>query len=298
MVAILIMPVIQGKDRETSRGASEPLADGIRGKAVANVLNAAEATLRPRLELQTALDCAIASQLAYQVPDEETVRVSGLECLHVFPFDVGRSQGVVIEQADRIVVAYRGTTYEDLITNVKLRKTAGPFGRVHRGFLAYAALPLEFIRDRLCECPGKAVLFTGHSLGGAAAVLAAALLQSQIRNRVLSVVTFGAPRVGDSDFAAISHYLVPHHRWVHANDGVPWVPPMLRDYRHSGYLHYITQRGTIWHRADPAFALTMADYWCGFRAIPGRWTRKKISDHRMIGYTSAIRAALDREGGQ
>ncbi len=250
------------------------------------------------MELQTALECAIASQLAYQVPDEETVRASGLECLHVFPFDVAKSQGVVIEQVDRIIVAYRGTTYEDVLTNAKLSMTQGPFltSRVHRGFLSYAQLPLGFIRDRLDECPGKAVIFTGHSLGGAAAVLAAALLHGEIRNRILFVVTFGAPRIGCGDFAAISHFLVPHERWVHANDGVPRVPFTYRGYRHSGHCHYITTQGVLWHRPHPL--LIGCDRLAGFLKRPFRWAAGKILDHHLIGYRVAIRTALDQEAGR
>lgn len=248
------------------------------------------------MNLQTALDCAIAAQLAYQVPDVETVRRSGLECLHVFAFDASRSQGVVIEQADRIIVAYRGTTYEDILTNAKLSMTQGPFlvSRVHRGFLSYASRPIAFIRDRLNECPAKPVIFTGHSLGGAAAVISAAVLRSQIRNQIQMSVTFGCPRIGDGDFAAISHYEIPHERWVHANDGVPRVPFAFRGYRHSGNLNYITGRGSIWHRPNPL--LVGCDRLSRFFQGPFSWATGKILDHQMVGYTTALRDAVDLEG--
>ena len=87
---------------------------------------------------------------------------------------------------------------------------------VHRGFLDYTqaalftdALPAyggrtagEAIADELRAYPGAQIYLTGHSLGGAAAVLAAARLSDLgVSPEQLIVTTFGAPAVGNAAFA-------------------------------------------------------------------------------------------------
>ncbi len=85
--------------------------------------------------------------------------------------------------------------------------------------------------------------FTGHSLGGALAVIAAtdvalraSALPSETPSPPLSVgcVTFGAPRAGDAAFAAVAARILPADRCVrvvHAGDAVPTLPLAWR-FRH------------------------------------------------------------------
>ncbi|RCN30532.1 triacylglycerol lipase [Ancylostoma caninum] len=78
---------------------------------------------------------------------------------------------------------------------------------------------------------GYKVAFTGHSLGGALATLAAARAARQgLRpgNKIL-VYTFGAPRVGDSTFAANFNRIIPNcYRVVFRHDIVPHLPPCTK----------------------------------------------------------------------
>ena len=60
-------------------------------------------------------------------------------------------------------------------------------------------------------------LYTGHSLGGALATLAAQDLQAEFRFPQLYCYTFGAPRTGNHAFAAESTRLVPE-TWHVIND--------------------------------------------------------------------------------
>ena len=87
---------------------------------------------------------------------------------------------------------------------------------VHRGFLDYTEAALftdvlpayggrtagEVIAEELCAHPTARLYLTGHSLGGAAAVLAAARLSDMgVSPAQLLVTTFGAPAVGNAAFA-------------------------------------------------------------------------------------------------
>eukprot|EP00959_Pyramimonas_sp_CCMP1952_P412662 8647308-Pyramimonas_sp.AAC.1 len=93
---------------------------------------------------------------------------------------------------------------------------------VHGGFYSsYMALRpqlVQILSEHLTRrSQHRAVLLTGHSLGGALAVLATFDLAtfcdeySNLRPRELQLYTFGAPRVGLADFAtAFAHELAGH----------------------------------------------------------------------------------------
>ena len=64
---------------------------------------------------------------------------------------------------------------------------------------------------------------TGHSLGGALAVVATWYISSK---QLAACYTFGAPRVGDAGL--LGWYKTPIYRIVNAADPVPFVPPSGR----------------------------------------------------------------------
>uniref|UniRef100_A0A1I7ZCH7 Lipase_3 domain-containing protein n=1 Tax=Steinernema glaseri TaxID=37863 RepID=A0A1I7ZCH7_9BILA len=71
------------------------------------------------------------------------------------------------------------------------------------------------------------VIFTGHSLGGALASIAAmrCVLDGRRTTEQVKLVTFGQPRVGNVDFAMKHDELVPYSfRVVHRLDVVPHLP--------------------------------------------------------------------------
>lgn len=76
--------------------------------------------------------------------------------------------------------------------------------KVHRGFFAsYSSVSKTILRDVAklkSQYPESKLVTTGHSLGGALAILCAAELMHTF-GKVDYVYTFGQPRVGNKKFA-------------------------------------------------------------------------------------------------
>lgn len=88
--------------------------------------------------------------------------------------------------------------------------------------------------------PTYKLVVTGHSLGGALATIAAAVLRSN--GTSVDMYTYGAPKVG---LQALASYLTDstngsNYRVTHLNDPVPRMPPSLAGYRHHSPEYYIT----------------------------------------------------------
>ncbi|MFM7732792.1 MAG: lipase family protein [Cyanobium sp.] len=74
------------------------------------------------------------------------------------------------------------------------------------------------------------IVISGHSLGGATAVVLLDLLQNYHTN--LALVTFGSPRPGGRQLRRrVVHY--PHYRFVYGSDVVPLCPPVVNRYVHT-----------------------------------------------------------------
>jgi pimeloyl-ACP methyl ester carboxylesterase len=107
-------------------------------------------------------------------------------------------------------------------------------GKVHRGFYeAYKALK-DFVQDYLDQFhAGQKIIISGHSLGGAIALLLAEALRNATDNNYdVLLYTYGAPRTGDATFVAAAEPLA-HHRAVNNNDMIPSVPAPWMNARRS-----------------------------------------------------------------
>jgi hypothetical protein len=184
-----------------------------------------------------------------------------------------------------IVVAFRGTEFVgknflvDVLTDARAVPVEFPLGSghfVHGGFLAAADLVWSSLIEKLVSAPNGAhngsqhqpinaltkalkspssrLYITGHSLGGAIAVLAAARLLrppqrthpglSQLRQQFCGVYTFGQPMVGGEGFVSFADTALTAmtHRHVYQNDWVPHLPPWTTGtYRHFG----LERRGSL-----------------------------------------------------
>jgi len=117
--------------------------------------------------------------------------------------------------------------------------------------------------------PEALVYMVGHSLGGAAAVLAAYDIQFNFGIPVHGLFTFGAPRPGNADFAQVmgdsSLWPSGFVHWRHANayDPYPSILGRALGYRHSGI--EVFQR----HGAATEFCHTSPD--CGQIEWCSKW---------------------------
>lgn len=144
------------------------------------------------------------------------------------PHDIGNGSGpscaIVRDVADGRVIAFPGTdSVADLLADFDVKPDPVPFlGHVHGGFWnAYQAIQQEVI-DAVA---GDPVIFVGHSLGAALAIVAAASFVAN-GNLVKAVWGFAPPRV--SPDISISSVLAGTHMnlYRNGNDAVPAVPPM------------------------------------------------------------------------
>jgi hypothetical protein len=142
------------------------------------------------------------------------------------------------------VLAFRGTaSLQDWRTNLNAMRVplpGVPGVKVHCGFLSAFECCREDIEAAVkAYVPSTLGLYiTGHSLGGALAQIASAVLE---RDNLAACYTFGSPRVGTLDFDR--QVKCPHYRIINNWDLVPGVPfPSFWGYYHTGDPRLLTPR--------------------------------------------------------
>jgi triacylglycerol lipase len=156
----------------------------------------------------------------------------------------------LLEIDDLAVACFRGTQVNRLIEMLTDLKTdlsfvavesAGLPGKVHTGFRAALDLIWDEIAPALIDAAGrgKSVLLSGHSLGGALALLGAVRLAKPAR-----VVTFACPRIGSEEFAEAAKG-IDIDRYVIAGDLVPRLPPRRWGYVDIGQRRVLEPNGSI-----------------------------------------------------
>ena len=144
---------------------------------------------------------------------------------------------------NRIIIAFRGSVdTANWIMNLKTTRTSYPLCdgcSVHVGFnqgFNSIKVQVEAIVENLFgKYPSASIYLTGHSLGGALTVMAAAHLQSRY-GKVDQLYTMGQPRVGNDVFAAFMTQFIPStFRVVNYGDQVPHVPQSILGFKHSGW---------------------------------------------------------------
>ena len=135
-----------------------------------------------------------------------------------------------------IFVTFRPTlTLKNWFTDLKVLRTKTNVGYVHKGILsAYFSIRNEFLLNLntiLTAKPSYKLVFTGHSLGGALATIAAADALGMISGpgymnvSSVSLISYGSPRILDPELAKmLSTSGIRHYRVTNRNDIVPHFP--------------------------------------------------------------------------
>jgi len=247
-----------------------------------------------RFSRATALSLAQFSDLAYREVDEiYAVLTEGGLKMRWFEDAPTDTQAFVAWDDEVTVVAFRGTeNIESAITDIKVKRIEYDYGvgQVHRGFIGSWNVVYRAIHQHIFEnCPTSQILFTGHSLGAALALIAADHFVGD--GRKIRAYTFGQPRVFDAEGAArLAEHLDGYHRFVHNNDVVPRVPFSGWGYRHAGRLNHFDHTGKL--LLDPAPWMTFADRVMGRfmsrKLNPMKWTSDGIDDHSMKHYLRLV----------
>ncbi|TEB21996.1 lipase [Coprinellus micaceus] len=156
-----------------------------------------------------------------------------------------------------LVVGYQGTDSSKIlpiITNINfglqsLRtdlfpglssdlKTHDGFGDAHA---RSAAAVLAAVRSGISKYAATKVTLTGHSLGGAIAIVATAHLAVNLPTSIgLRTITYGSPRVGNQAFADYVNARAEMNRIDNQDDPVPILPGRFLGFSHTeGEVHIV-----------------------------------------------------------
>lgn len=270
-----------------------------------------------------ALYLAHASQVAYlRAPGAAARERLGLRRVVAFHNRITRTRGFFGVCDTHAVLAFRGSdpvTLPNWVTDAVARLVErGEYeGRVHQGFSSVLRRTWGKLEPMLAEAEGRPLFLTGHSMGGALAVLTACRLAKAGRSPA-ATYTYGAPRVGDPAFC--EGYTLPTYRVVNRLDLVPEMPMAsikrllpethrlmnekvlgrLREmagrvpcYGHVKTFVYIDRDGVItldadvepWHTHAVARAI----------ATRGQSFLEGITDHLISNYIRGLEGAVDKK---
>jgi hypothetical protein len=188
-----------------------------------------------------------------------------------------------------VVVAFRGTERDprDYATDIKTWKIAWRSGgSVHAGFAAAFESVWPPLKQWISGRPGRR-LFTGHSLGGALATLAASL------SGPARLMTFGCPRVGDAAFVrALAATEVT--RYVDCCDMVCRVPLERFGFVHPAAAMYIDRNGVVKAEGPETSAdqrRARRDYLLQYAWKKGNVLVRDLADHAPLNYVAPLLAA-------
>ena len=208
------------------------------------------------------------------------------------PYDDGNTQAFLAASSSARLLAFRGS--DDLKawqTNLRSRPVpwSGP-GRAHDGFAAAFEEAWPSIGHRIDREDSRPLVITGHSLGGALAVLAG------LRSPGSLIYSFGAPRVGDRRLAAaLNREADRFHRYTNYRDPVTLLPPGLLGYRHGGTAYHIAKTGSVGALPAPRSRGRIGSMDQLLGKILKAWNSRKqglrndLTDHAIINYVSALR---------
>ena len=235
------------------------------------------------MKTQLLLEFANIAQTTYDNPKTSTAKFKALGYTIIEFFDIDGAQAYLLTNGTITVLSFRGTEVtekSDVLADLKSGKNIEACGgKVHVGFKGeinklWPAISKTLENNR-CN-----VYITGHSLGAAMATIAA----SRIQNRVIALVTFGSPRVGNREF--VNSLFVEHYRVQNNCDDVTKVPFRVMGFDHHGTHKYMNFNGefrdlTPWQRVKDMARSRMKARAKGQKYIG-------VFDHMMANYITKL----------
>jgi triacylglycerol lipase len=275
-------------------------------------------------DARNALFLARVCELAYLAEPEGPARFQSELGLEARLISVDNTQVYVAQNDAVIVVAFRGSEsptsldgFKDwLLTNANNYlimpegqsgtdfAAAGVGARFHRGFMDALQMiwePLSAALDQATKAKERPLWVTGHSLGGALALLAAWRLQRNFVD-VHEIVTFGAPMIGNDATAKAfeKEFSGKIFRYVDLNDVVPHLPSV--SLLANAYMHCLNEVALSAAHAAAVPAIDALKQSSGTTAqgmldpamIEQVWgmVKSRIDSHMMPNYQAQVQAKI------
>lgn len=235
--------------------------------------------------------CAVGSQLAYATDDGVRQAAGGLKLSGLSIIVEHNHRCLLLVYADVIIVAFRGTDAGELAdwkTNAQTTPVPGPFGLVHSGYLAAVDLlwpRLTASLQRMRE-NNQSLLLTGHSMGGALAVVASAKFAADGAVPIAGLYTFGQPAVAEPAFESelAARLDGRYFRFVNSVDLVPGIF-VDNAFAAGGQQLFIDRAGRI-HTGDVTSQMAAAQLMTSMLEPETR--RAEVGDHGIGEYLRAL----------
>ena len=244
-----------------------------------------------------------AHQLGVQVRSDFDVTQYGFDVCHNAS---GSMQGVVFEHSnsDTVIISIRGSqtgnAAQDWWDNDLDPQPFARFGwalgsSIHCGFHQAAKVVYDELIGDLKDdaAAGKKIWVTGHSLGGASAMLLAAMLEWDADIAVSGVYTYGAPGVGNFVFGNAYNDAIPNtHRFELQRD--PAVSLFYPVHGRPGSNHLLHTDGNTGLNASQGYLaylgltpisdlmVTHMEYWCRVYAEMDEAVSQNLTDTLVV----------------
>lgn len=242
--------------------------------------------------------CAELSRLVY-TPFESsnkahTTRLSadlttgGFQLIDTFNKQDTQAILVFHKELSQHVLAFRGselTSWKDWFVDALFFKQAWlQGGKVHSGFAGALDVIWPDLEKSIEHI--TSIIFTGHSLGGALATLAASKLQSHCQK----LVTIGAPAIGNAEFVSSTEKALTGKmaRYVNCCDVVSRVPFSFMGFRHLNAELYINKDGIPSSRTPSDQSDGREDFRRLYPSVQGKAVARDLADHAPINYIRAL----------
>lgn len=236
---------------------------------------------------------AIASKLSYEGSNsiEDESRTFGLD--FVKQHNVRNHSVSMFHFTDSAIIAFRGTNeLADWKTNLLMVPIKRTWGWAHFGFVRAAEELWPLVKESISGNfgQGRKLYITGHSLGGAIAVISALKLTHELRHEVAGLITFGQPPVvGKTAIQSLSMAgLSNYPRNISSVDIVctgPFMP-----FFHAGSVQYFDANGQL-HKKMSWLRYFQDAARLGWRLQP----HGQLKKHFMTNYVSLIENQVEQD---